>query len=230
MYMTATPRLYGESAKVKASEKDLILCSMDDESLYGKEIHRVNFSYAVQNGLLTDYKVLVLTVSENDLPDNLVEDIKNGEKKELNYNDTTKLIGVINGLSKAIRGDEGATWNADPRMMRRAVAFCSSIGNVENPGTSKNIAHVLPLVSQKYNDSLEEAQREHVVHIQTKHVDGSMNSQARNEILAWLKDEAEDPQECRVVTNVRCLSEGVDVPALDAVLFLAARNSQVDVV
>ena len=56
------------------------------------------------------------------------------------------------------------------------------------------------------------------------------NSQARNEILAWLKDEAEDPQECRVVTNVRCLSEGVDVPALDAVLFLAARNSQVDVV
>lgn len=230
LYMTATPRLYGESAKVKASEKDLILCSMDDESLYGKEIHRVNFSYAVQNGLLTDYKVLVLTVSENDLPDNLVEDVKNGEKKELNYNDTTKLIGVINGLSKAIRGDEGATWNADPRMMRRAVAFCSSIGNIENPGTSKNIAHVLPLVSQKYNDSLEEAQREHVVHIQTKHVDGSMNSQARNEILAWLKDEAEDPQECRVVTNVRCLSEGVDVPALDAVLFLAARNSQVDVV
>lgn len=230
LYMTATPRLYGESVKVKASEKDLILCSMDDESLYGKEIHRVNFSYAVQNGLLTDYKVLVLTVSENDLPDNLVEDIKNGDKKELNYNDTTKLIGVINGLSKAIRGDEGATWNADPRMMRRAVAFCSSIGNIENPGTSKNIAHVLPQVSQKYNESLNEDQREHVVHIQTKHVDGSMNSQARNEILAWLKEEAKDPQECRVVTNVRCLSEGVDVPALDAVLFLAARNSQVDVV
>ena len=230
LYMTATPRLYGESVKVKASEKDLILCSMDDESLYGKEIHRVNFSYAVQNGLLTDYKVLVLTVSENDLPDNLVEDIKNGDKKELNYNDTTKLIGVINGLSKAIRGDEGATWNADPRMMRRAVAFCSSIGNIDNPGTSKNIAHILPLVSQKYNDSLEDVQREHVVHIQTKHVDGSMNSQDRNEILAWLKEEAEDPQECRVVTNVRCLSEGVDVPALDAVLFLAARNSQVDVV
>lgn len=230
LYMTATPRLYGESVKVKASEKDLILCSMDDTSLYGEEFYRVNFSYAVQNGLLTDYKVLVLTVSENDLPDNLVEDIKNGEKKELNYNDTTKLIGVINGLSKAVRGDEGATWNADPRMMRRAVAFCSSIGNIENPGTSKNIAHVLPLVSQKYNDSLEDVQREHVVHIQTKHVDGSMNSQDRNEILAWLKEEAEDPQECRVVTNVRCLSEGVDVPALDAVLFLAARNSQVDVV
>lgn len=230
LYMTATPRLYGESAKVKASEKDLILCSMDDESLYGEEFYRVNFSYAVQNGLLTDYKVLVLTVSENDLPDNLVEDIKNGEKKELNYNDTTKLIGVINGLSKAIRGDEGVTWNADPRMMRRAVAFCSSIGNIESPGTSKNIAHVLPLVSQKYNESLEETQREHVVHIQTKHVDGSMNSQERNETLAWLKEESEDPQECRVVTNVRCLSEGVDVPALDAVLFLAARNSQVDVV
>ncbi len=229
LYMTATPRLYGESAKIKASEKDCILCSMDDKTLYGEEFYRVNFSYAVQNGLLTDYKVLVLTVSEDDVPENIKRDITD-TTTELNFDDTSKLIGVINGLSKMVRGDDHRTWDADPRMMRRAVAFCSAIGNESKAGTSKYIASVLPGISRKYEKNLDAESLSHTVSIATKHIDGSMNSQERNEILQWLADEPEDERECRVVTNVRCLSEGVDVPSLDAVLFLSARNSQVDVV
>lgn len=229
LYMTATSRLYGESAKIKASEKDCILCSMDDKTLYGEEFYRVNFSYAVQNGLLTDYKVLVLTVSEDDVPENIKRDITD-TTTELNFDDTSKLIGVINGLSKMVRGDDHRTWDADPRMMRRAVAFCSAIGNESKAGTSKYIASVLPRISRKYEKNLDAESLSHTVSIATKHIDGSMNSQERNEILQWLADEPEDERECRVVTNVRCLSEGVDVPSLDAVLFLSARNSQVDVV
>lgn len=229
LYMTATPRLYGESAKIKASEKDCILCSMDDKALYGEEFYRVNFSYAVQNGLLTDYKVLVLTVSEDDVPENIKRDITD-KTTELNFDDTSKLIVVINGLSKMVRGDDHRTWDADPRMMRRAVAFCSAIGNESKAGTSKYIASVLPRISQKYEENLDAESLSHTVSVATKHIDGSMNSQERNEILQWLADEPENDRECRVVTNVRCLSEGVDVPSLDAVLFLSARNSQVDVV
>ena len=229
LYMTATPRLYGESAKIKASEKDCILCSMDDKTLYGEEFYRVNFSYAVQNGLLTDYKVLVLTVSEDDVPENIKRDITD-TTTELNFDDTSKLIGVINGLSKMVRGDDHRTWDADPRMMRRAVAFCSAIGNESKAGTSKYIASVLPRISRKYEKNLDAESLSHTVSIATKHIDGSMNSQERNEILQWLADKPDNDRECRVVTNVRCLSEGVDVPSLDAVLFLSARNSQVDVV
>lgn len=230
LYMTATPRLYGESAKIKASQKDCILCSMDDPKIYGDEFYRVNFSYAVTNGLLTDYKVLVLTVNEEDIPQNILGDIQNSAKTELNYDDTSKLIGVISGLSKIIRGDNGKTWENDPRMMRRAVAFCSAIGDTARPGTSKNVAHLLPQISAKMEENLTDEQRAHTVTIDARHVDGSMNSQQRNADLAWLAEESDDPRECRVITNVRCLSEGVDVPSLDAVLFLSARNSQVDVV
>lgn len=229
LYMTATPRLYGESAKIKASEKDCILCSMDDKVLYGEEFYRVNFSYAVQNDLLTDYKVLVLTVSEDDVPENIKCDITD-TTTELNFDDTSKLIGVINGLSKMVRGDDHRTWDADPRMMHRAVAFCSAIGNESKAGTSKYIASVLPRISRKYEENLDAESLSHTVSVATKHIDGSMNSQERNEILQWLANEPENDRECRVVTNVRCLSEGVDVPSLDAVLFLSARNSQVDVV
>lgn len=229
LYMTATPRLYGESAKIKASEKDCILCSMDDKALYGEEFYRVNFSYAVRNGLLTDYKVLVFTVSEDDVPENIKRDITNSTT-ELNFDDTSKLIGVINGLSKNIKGDDHRTWDADPRMMRRAVAFCPSIGSETKAGTSKYIASVLPRISGKYEKNLDADTLSRTVSVTTRHIDGSMNSQERNEILQWLSDEAGNERECRVVTNVRCLSEGVDVPSLDAVLFLSARNSQVDVV
>lgn len=230
LYMTATPRLYGENAQIKASKNNCVLCSMDDKTLYGQEFYRVNFSYAVQNGILTDYKVLVLTVSEDMIPADLMKQVKDLNAKELNYDDTGRLIGVINGLSKKILGDKGVTWDADPRLMRRALAFTHKIGREDEPGTSRNIEHVLPRVSALYNETLSDEERASVVHIKARHVDGSMGATERNAALAWLAEEADDPQECRVVTNVRCLSEGVDVPALDAVLFLSARNSQVDVV
>lgn len=229
LYMTATPRLYKEAHQIKAAEKDCTLCSMDNKSLYGEEFYRVNFSYAVQNGLLTDYKVLVLTVSEEDVPDNIKRDITD-TTTELNFDDTSKLIGVINGLSKVIRGDNNRTWEADPRMMRRAVAFCSSIGSERDRGTSKYIAAILPKISRMYEENLDAENLSHTVSVSTRHIDGSMNSQERNDILQWLSEETDNERECRVVTNVRCLSEGVDVPSLDAVLFLSARNSQVDVV
>jgi hypothetical protein len=230
LYMTATPRLYGEDARIKASKNNCVLCSMDDEKIYGQEFFRVNFSYAVRHGILTDYKVLVLTVSEDMIPDTLMQQVKDLQAKELNYDDTGRLIGVINGLSKKIMGDKGVTWEADPRLMRRALAFTHKIGKADEPGTSRNIEHVLPRISALYNESLSDEERESVVHIKARHVDGSMGAAQRNDALAWLAEDTTDPQECRVVTNVRCLSEGVDVPALDAVLFLSARNSQVDVV
>ena len=135
--MTATPRLYSANVKVKAKENENIdvLCSMDDEQIYGQEFHRLSFNDAVSQGLLADYKVLVLTVSEEDIPETIRTNIKEKynrakEKErlsELNFDDATKLIGCINGLSKRIKGDEGITKEQDPMIMRRAVAFCQTI-------------------------------------------------------------------------------------------------------
>ena len=242
LYMTATPRLYSANIKVKAKENENIdvLCSMDDENIYGAEFHRLTFNDAVAQGLLTDYKVLVLTVSEEDIPETIRTRIKSqynmaSEKdklKEMNFDDATKLIGCINGLSKRIKGDEGVTKEQDPLMMRRAVAFCQTINPTKkNPSfSSTNLAKYFGQISQEYKSTLSEQEYKEVVNVKAKHIDGSMDANTRNELVAWLKQEAEDPNECRVLCNVRCLSEGVDVPALDAVLFLSPRNSEVEVV
>ena len=242
LYMTATPRLYSANIKVKAKENENIdvLCSMDDPEWYGEEFHRLSFNDAVSQGLLSDYKVLVLTVSEEDVPETIRTSIKEKYNKavererltELNFDDATKLIGCINGLSKRIKGDDGVTREQDPLMMRRAVAFCQTINPTKkNPSfSSTQLAKYFGQISQEYKSTLSEQEYRDVVNVKAQHIDGSMDAATRNEKIAWLKADAADPQECRVLCNVRCLSEGVDVPALDAVLFLSPRNSEVEVV
>ena len=232
LYMTATPRYYNDNAKATAKDKDLVLWSMNNPDYYGEEFFRIGFGRAVREGLLTDYKVLVLTISEDDIPDSILEDVKDKQQKEIKMDDASKLIGCINGLSKRIKGDKGVTKEADPVLMRRAVAFCSTINPSERGSgiSSKGFAAVMPTMVRKYKESLSEEVREEVVDIEVQHIDGAMNAATREEKIAWLKEETGNPNECRILSNVRCLSEGVDVPALDAVLFVAARNSEVDVV
>lgn len=242
LYMTATPRLYSANVKVKAKEDSNVdvLCSMDSKELYGEEFHRLSFNDAVSQGLLADYKVLVLTVSEEDIPQEIRTSIKDNynfasdkdKLQELHFDDATKIIGCINGLSKRIKGDNGITKEQDPIMMRRAVAFCQTINPTKsNPNySSTQLAKYFGTICEEYKETMLDDEKKEVVNVKAKHIDGSMDANTRNELIAWLKQDAEDPQECRVLCNVRCLSEGVDVPALDAVLFLSPRNSEVEVV
>jgi predicted helicase len=222
LYMTATPRLYDDNAKSKAAEADATLCSMDDEALYGKEIYRIGFGEAVERGLLTDYKVLILTLNDKDIPQGVLEMFIK-DQKEIDTDDISKIIGTVNALSKQFIGDDELTKKTDPAPMKRAVAFCS---NIE---TSKTISSIYNSVSESYIDQLPLDEQSNMVSPVAKHMDGTMTAPMRDQLLGWLKEETTN-NECRILTNVRVLSEGVDVPSLDAVLFLSARNSQVDVV
>jgi predicted helicase len=222
LYMTATPRLYSDDIKSKAAQSEAVLCSMDDVALYGEEMYRIGFGEAVERDLLTDYKVLILTLNDKDVPPAVQRMIADKET-EINTDDASKIIGTINALSKQFLGDQGITKDGDPDPMRRAVAFCQSIA------VSKKITATYNTATEAYLDSLPAEKKEHMVSIASKHIDGTMTAPHRDELLGWLKEETEG-NDCRILTNVRCLSEGVDVPSLDAVLFLSARNSQVDVV
>lgn len=223
LYMTATPRLYREDVKEKAKQEDILLCSMDDPAIYGDEIYRIGFAEAVKTGLLSDYKVLVLTLNENDVPSALQKAIAD-KTKEISTDDASKLTGCINALSKRMLIDEGLLKETDPEPMRRAVAFCQTIEK------SKRISDVFNTYKTEFYDSLSEADRAETVDVFSRHIDGSMNALERGERMEWLKSAPANVNECRILTNVRCLSEGVDVPTLDAVMFLSARNSQIDVV
>ncbi|MDG9979474.1 DEAD/DEAH box helicase [Ectopseudomonas oleovorans] len=228
LYMTATPRIYGDSAKVKAESGEVTLCSMDDEALYGKELFVINFSEAVQRGLLTDYKVLVLTVEESAISRRL-QDLLKDENNQLKVDDAAKIVGCWKALAKQGLHEQLI---GDDEPMKRAVAFCQVISpnykGTKHKVSSINIASMFQSVVEAYQES-EEIEGASRLICEAEHVDGGMNASQKETKLNWLKDEP-PANTCRILSNVRCLSEGVDVPALDAVLFLTPRNSQVDVV
>ena len=221
LYMTATPRIFGDNVKSRADEADAVLASMDDEKLFGKTLFYRGFSWAVQNNLLTDYKVVVLAMDEGLVSSAIQKRLGDGSS-ELVLDDATKIIGCYKALTKA---DMKADVAADPHPMRRALAFCKDIRS------SKLIRDEFGTVVDEYLDYTDEDDAENRLSLrcEIEHVDGTFNAKSRGALLDWLKADAGDDI-CRILTNARCLSEGVDVPALDAIMFLHPRKSQIDVV
>ena len=233
LYMTATPRIYTEDAK---KTEGVTVYSMDDETKFGQDLYTISFSSAVKQNLLVDYKVLVLAVEESHIHQRLE---KLFEGTEIQVDDAAKIVGCWKALSKYGIMDE----LGDEEPMKRAVAFCQVIEKEYKGKThkvsSKNIAEIFSNVVDAYQKqeiaALEEQNPDFrpdnslLLKCEAEHVDGGMNASEKSAKIEWLKAEQQD-NTCRILSNVRCLSEGVDVPALDAVLFLTPRSSQVDVV
>lgn len=224
VYMTATPKIFNEDTKFQASEKAAVLCSMDDMDTFGPVFYRIGFGEAVEKGLLTDYKVLVLGVSESQIAtsfQNLLAD----ESNELAIDDVAKLVGCWNGLAKRRSGELEASFGDDLAPMKRAVAFSRSIKDSQKIEREFEDLVRINLRNRENDDPTDD------LGVQVRHIDGGFNAQSRAELLNWLKQEPnEEGPICRILTNARCLTEGVDVPNLDAVLFLNPRNSMVDVI
>lgn len=228
LYMTATPRIYGDVAQEKAEKEGAVVYGMNNAGIFGPEFHVITFSEAVRRKLLVDYKVIVLAVDEGTVSvrlQKLLDDPDNG----LKVDDASKIVGCWKALAKIGLSQDGVE---DPAPMKRAVAFCQVISpdykGRAHKVSSIQIADMFQKVVEEYQqqDGIEPEAR---LTCEAEHVDGGMNASEKEGKLSWLKEETPD-KTCRVLSNVRCLSEGVDVPALDAVLFLTPRNSQVDVV
>lgn len=123
LYQTATPRIYGEDARQKADEMSIIIADMNDEEVYGEEFYRIGFGDAVNKGILTDYKVMVLAVDEEAVARRLQTMLADREDEELRFDDVTKIIGCWNGLVK--RESNSNVISANP--MKRAIAFAGTI-------------------------------------------------------------------------------------------------------
>lgn len=224
VYMTATPKIFNEDTKFQASEKAAVLCSMDDMDTFGPVFYRIGFGEAVEKGLLTDYKVLVLGVSESQVATSFQSLLANASN-ELAIDDVAKLVGCWNGLAKRRSGELEASFGDDLEPMKRAVAFNRSIKDSQK--IEREFEDLVRInLRNRENDDLTDD-----LGVQVRHIDGGFNAQSRAELLNWLKQEPnEEGKICRILTNARCLTEGVDVPNLDAVLFLNPRNSMVDVI
>lgn len=237
LYMTATPKIYGAAPKGQRERGEIVLYSMDDEETYGPSFYELSFAQAVGYGCLVDYKVVVLTVDEKLVGDefNIFDTPLGG----INLSDAAKIVGTWRALSKyGLKDAAGNKYEeTDASAMKRAVAFAQVIdykdGKVSSKAYRDNFNEVISRFRRKVlrgKAAPDEALcRADSLFCDARHIDGTMDAVEKKALLAWLKEEPED-KVCKILFNVRCLSEGVDVPALDAVVFLTPRKSQVDVV
>ncbi|MDE0133242.1 MAG: DEAD/DEAH box helicase family protein [Acidimicrobiaceae bacterium] len=234
LYMTATPRVYTESARsrVQNAAGSFDVYSMDDPAVYGPEMYRMSFGEAVEGGHLTDYKVLVIAVAENPVLD-AYDNIAIDEEHQFKIHDAVRFAGCWDGLA------DPTTTTPDDRVTgavnhdhaaQRVIAFTNRIRNSQlverywNPVIEAVAGAVHGRSPSEGNGAASE-----LLACDIRHVDGNKNALERADTIAWLR--AGDPEgACRIVTNARCLSEGIDVPALDAVIFLEPKQSQVDVI
>ena len=219
LYMTATPRVFGEAVKSKASDESIELCSMDDETMFGKDLFVRGFGWAVENKLLSDYQVIVLGIDEAIVSAGVQNRLADGGT-ELKLDDATKYIGCYRALAK--RGFE----EESSLPMQCALAFCKDIKS------SKLMKQEFAKVISSYLESDEGRSTERGqkrLDCKVEHVDGTDNAKIRAKRLDWLQEQGAE-EVCHILSNARCLAEGVDVPALDAILFMHPRKSQIDVV
>ena len=213
LYMTATPRIYSDSAIMRVKERrNEHVYSMNDEHSFGKDFYHLTFSKALEKRLLSDYKVVIFQVSEEEMSERL-QDVLAGEASELQLNDAAKIVGCYRALS----GRDGRKGEKEAKPLKRVVSFANRID------VSQHIAAYFEAVAREAVDTWQDFQCE------AKHIDGSQGIALRNEALDWLREDIPNGK-CRIVSNAKCLTEGVDVPALDAVMFMQPRRSQVDVV
>lgn len=205
LFMTATPNRLTKRQKNKAMENDSEVASMDDEEKFGREFHRLGFGEAISKGYLTDYQVLVIGVDDSTYRDwadrgRLVT--IDGKKAQ----DARSFAGQI-GLAKAMRQND----------LHRVVSFHNRVETARK--FARSMEEVLPFLPEDERP---------LGNLRCEHVSGAMSAERRDKVLKRLGRTGGEDR--RVVTNARCLGEGVDVPALDCVAFVEPRNSEVDIV
>ncbi|MHB8231894.1 MAG: type ISP restriction/modification enzyme [bacterium] len=217
LYMTATPRIYSETVKKKANEASASLFSMDDEKIYGKQLYELSFGKAVEMNLLSDYKVMITVVNEDEMAD-LVNQYNINEDEAV----TTELATKIIGSWKALMGQELFSIDENGKEILNNKPMCMAVAFSKSIKASQEMSYVFKKMINLHENSSPESG------FDMDHVDGTMNIMVRQKKLNWLKES--NGNECRILSNAKCLSEGVDVPALDAVIFYDKKESMMDIV
>jgi superfamily II DNA or RNA helicase len=205
LFMTATPRTYTPAAKSKAEDRGVDITSMDDETVYGPVLHKLSFGEAIKQDLLSDYRVLIVGVTDPQVQE-LID-----RREIVSVNDTVttdaRTLAAHIGLAKATKD-----YN-----LKRTISFHSRIKSADQFAQDHiKILDWLPDTHKPEGTTW------------TGTISGAMNTGERRRLLTQLKQDDQDRH--ALLTNARCLTEGVDVPSLDGVAFIDPRSSQVDII
>ena len=225
VYQTATPKVF--DVKPPRGKTDWVVRTMDDESVFGVELYRKSYPEAVRNGWLSDYRIIALGVNDADAYEqaNLL-----ATGSELTGRRAITSSQYLRGLAFALAMG-GATQNGSRSVDGEGVAINSCIAFLNSVAKSKEMAGTLQSDSvrawvQKWLH--DNADGREVSSYRLEHLDATSKVTERDAAKIRLADATEDSP--HAIMNVGIFGEGTDSPSLNAVAFLEARKSPIDVI
>ena len=232
LYMTATPRIYTASSRTALKTRGIETVDMGDLDIYGGELHSLSFSRAVNAGMLSDYRVIVLGIHEDRAPPGVTSQlISLGEDREVARGKplvvTSQDVIRLLGTSLAINGVTEGSEEEGPGRLHRTIAFSNSIARSSFYAEGMKLPELRRITTRRLRK--DDAEAEASLPVNAQHLDASDSALTRNQALRDLA-KADVQKVARVLFNVGLFTEGVDVPSLDAIVFMEPRQSQVDIV
>jgi predicted helicase len=178
---------------------------MDDETVFGKELHKLSFGQAIEKELLTDYRVVIVGVTDPQVQELI-------DQREL-----VSVAGTIATDARTLAAHIGLAKATKDYDLKRTISFHGRIKTAQE-------------FAQQHAAIVEWMPDDHkpLGTIWADTITGAMNSSDRRKLLNKLKADA--PGQHALLSNARCLTEGIDVPSLDGVAFIDPRSSQVDII
>ena len=205
LFTTATPRYFGKAIKDAAKARDLAIVGMDNEAVFGPVIHKLTFGQAIEQELLTDYQVVIVGVDEPMVRE-WIENYEIVSTDPDNQTDARTLAAKI-GMLKAVKD-----YN-----LKRVISFHSRVAGAKQFSDELvDVAHLIEPANRPEGTFLSD------------YVSGAMKAGDRKEKIDKLK--VLEGYDRGILTNARCLAEGVDVPSLDGVAFIDPKGSQVEII
>lgn len=211
LFMTATEKLVLPLLKRRAENNGKVIFSMDDESIYGPLFSRYNFGEAIKDETISDYKIIVAGVKEKDI----YEYIKNNTSLSVeDMGNEEKLMTAQSLYSKVLLAKSMQNFS-----IRKVISFHSTVQRAKLFSSRESSEIPLEGIIKDFNNNLASET------IYIDHINGSFSSGERTKILETFKK-----TDFSVISNARCLTEGVDVPIIDSVYFVDRKSSLIDIV
>lgn len=203
LFMTATPRIVAPQYRKNAEEDEAPVLSMDEVEVFGPVFYRMSFAEAINAKIISDYRVVVIGVSE-------------------------KEVAELARTGRAIETEAEERWEAEALAQRIALGKAIGVYGIKKIFSFHNrVASASEFVDGSRPDSLPAVleKLKPNLHYLARHINGEMSAGERNRILREFKMSVRG-----IISNARCLGEGVNVPVVDGVFFADSRSSVIDIV
>jgi len=204
LYMTATPRVWGseavDDALIPFMER-IPLATMDHREIFGPTVYELGMASAIERGILADYQVVLPIVHDSELHSILAADAPGVTAHQNGLRNAAMHVAVLRAIA-----DHG---------LRRVLVFFNRIEDADA------FAATFPQTAREVGEPLRRPD------LWARSIHSKQSNEYR---FALLADFADPERPCAVLSNVRVLNEGVDMPDVDAVVFADPRHSIIDAI